>query len=1037
MASKKHIMRKLLFLALIALMGKIPAHAQTVANFFADTVCYGDSTTLVSASTSTGNILSVDWDMDSNGLFNDASGILVKWKFPQYKEYTVGIRVISDLPDTSVIYKKVITYPVPSADFDIDFPKQCVVGNLFTYTNQSTIASGTMTYFWDLDEGMTSSAKDTSVTYSIAGVKNVMLIATSDHGCVDTAIKAPEVISFTIADFLINDSIQCLNENMFYLTDQSINCGTVLEYAWDLDNDKKFNDSVGDFMVAVKFSAPGTYQVGFRIKTTAGDDSLYKTVYVLPSPSAGFKANKDYQCFYENNFNLINTSFIASGTMNYFWDMGNGDTFSTVDISNYSYGSEGNFDVQLIAVTDKGCPDTAVQTLQVLPSPIAGISSSDTIICLGDTVFLTNTSTISSGWNLTYFWDMDDGTGTFSPWGKDTQYIYTSAGYYAPSLVAQSDSNCTDTFWLDILVINQSKAIISVNDTDQCLDNNLFVFSNASVTCSPLTSISWDLNNDGIFGDTNVSSFNYSYNAPGMYRIGLKIVTTTDSSITYQNVYVSPQPQASFNINDSIQNLAGNLFVFTNTSSISSGSLSYIWYIDTLDTAFAVDTSYSFTNPGTYPVKLMAMSDKGCKDSITKYVYVTLPINAGFRYTVVCFGDSTYLEDTTTSSDPILSHEWDLDGDGIFGDTTGKVLRIPAPYPGSFLVGLKVITTKGFAIVYDTIDVLPRPKADFTYQKACQGMPVIFMDKSDSQGSIIKKYYWDFDNDNVIDDSSGTKVSHIFSSTTAQNTALTVVSDNGCSDKIVKSVSFLSAPTADFGYTNACAGDSVYFINKSTIGSGDSIINYHWDYGDGKDAIIRKNHKHFYATSGSYKVILTALSSNGCEDTTSHLVTIHNNPTPTLSFSGDTIIYEGQSVTISLTSSYDSIFWSTGETQTQSITVNKTGIYTVRVVNSFGCDAIRSTQVIVNPVPEIKAIELFTPNGDGVNDRFIIDKLDAFKPVTLTIYNRYGDEIYSSNDYQNDWDGKYKGKYLPEGTYYYIIKTGDGKVIKGTVNIIK
>ena len=72
----------------------------------------------------------------------------------------------------------------------------------------------------------------------------------------------------------------------------------------------------------------------------------------------------------------------------------------------------------------------------------------------------------------------------------------------------------------------------------------------------------------------------------------------------------------------------------------------------------------------------------------------------------------------------------------------------------------------------------------------------------------------------------------------------------------------------------------------------------------------------------------------------------------------------------------------------------------------------------------------FSPNGDGVNDKFVIENI-GFKRVSLEVFNRWGNRVYRSNDYQNDWDGRCTegisiGQDLPEGTYFYIVIL-DGK----------
>jgi gliding motility-associated-like protein len=86
--------------------------------------------------------------------------------------------------------------------------------------------------------------------------------------------------------------------------------------------------------------------------------------------------------------------------------------------------------------------------------------------------------------------------------------------------------------------------------------------------------------------------------------------------------------------------------------------------------------------------------------------------------------------------------------------------------------------------------------------------------------------------------------------------------------------------------------------------------------------------------------------------------------------------------------------------------------------------------------------EGFSPNGDGVNDRFVIKGIKDFPNSKLIIFNRWGNKIFEVKGYQNDWDGRADNsmtvgtEVVPEGTYYYIIDLGNGdKPTKGFVYI--
>jgi gliding motility-associated-like protein len=80
----------------------------------------------------------------------------------------------------------------------------------------------------------------------------------------------------------------------------------------------------------------------------------------------------------------------------------------------------------------------------------------------------------------------------------------------------------------------------------------------------------------------------------------------------------------------------------------------------------------------------------------------------------------------------------------------------------------------------------------------------------------------------------------------------------------------------------------------------------------------------------------------------------------------------------------------------------------------------------------------FTPNGDGINDNWDIKNISLYPNCTVQIYNRYGENVYSSVGYGSPWDGTYKGSGLPTGTYYYVINLKDnGKPLSGFVAIVR
>lgn len=105
------------------------------------------------------------------------------------------------------------------------------------------------------------------------------------------------------------------------------------------------------------------------------------------------------------------------------------------------------------------------------------------------------------------------------------------------------------------------------------------------------------------------------------------------------------------------------------------------------------------------------------------------------------------------------------------------------------------------------------------------------------------------------------------------------------------------------------------------------------------------------------------------------------------------------------------------------IELNEEQDFVVVVVDTNGC--INYDTVHVKPIPEVSYPNGFTPNGDGVNEYWQIDFIKEFSQSVVEVYNRWGQLLFRSVGYNEPWDGIYKGKPLPVGTYYYIIELND------------
>lgn len=180
-------------------------------------------------------------------------------------------------------------------------------------------------------------------------------------------------------------------------------------------------------------------------------------------------------------------------------------------------------------------------------------------------------------------------------------------------------------------------------------------------------------------------------------------------------------------------------------------------------------------------------------------------------------------------------------------------------------------------------------------------------------------------------------------------------------------------------------------------------------------------------------------------------VTVDVKPSPVISAGPDKIVVEGYQVMLEGNASITnpvSIAWTPAASLTGANTFTPiakpaaTTTYTLSVSAPNGC--VSTDNAVVTVIPYcLKVMDAFTPNGDGMNDRWIVTNNGGActKQVMAAVYNRYGNLVYKNDNYTNNWDGTYSGKPVADGTYYYVIRyimlDGAPIILKGDVTILR
>jgi len=242
------------------------------------------------------------------------------------------------------------------------------------------------------------------------------------------------------------------------------------------------------------------------------------------------------------------------------------------------------------------------------------------------------------------------------------------------------------------------------------------------------------------------------------------------------------------------------------------------------------------------------------------------------------------------------------------------------------------------------------------------------------------------------------------------------------------------APDAGLRY---CLGTAISFTDRSQ-----NATSVRWDFGDGTTSTDR-NPTHTYAAPGQYTVTLTAQVSATCTDQVQRTVEILPLPQASFTVSPPTLLLPDQN-TISLTNASTgavSYQWDFGNGQTSTApnptaTYDQEGEYLI-VLTALSADGCRDTaqyRLVVRYAQGLLIPNAFTPNGDGMNDRFAI-RYTGMQTIRVALYDRWGNLIFTQQQAGPtgtvEWDGTRNGQPAPEGVYtgFLEARTTDGRTV--------
>ena len=472
---------------------------------------------------------------------------------------------------------------------------------------------------------------------------------------------------------IIGDSTVCSGESAVLVVKGATS------YLWS-------NGSTND-SITVSPTINTTYKV--VTGSSACLDSAFFTIQVFPTPGASISGNTSI-CMGDS------TVLTASGNGNYTWSTGSTNPSITV----FPF-TDSIFRV-LVENTEK-CKDSAEVTVKVNPSPVASFNVTDG--CLYDTVNLSNNSTISNGTIQSWKWLFGDGTTGLV---KTPKHLYTdSAGTYTITLIAISDSGCTDTTQKTVTRFPIPNANFSPDTV--CLRDSTRFKDLSTVSLGTINTWSWNFGD----GTTLQGVKNPTHLYPlGSYFVGL-VVTSDKGCVddTLKSIGVYPTPTAGFYYTDSCINQQPIAFFDTSKAPLGSTLIKWDWNMG--DGNFYTNTNpqHNFSLSNNYAVELVVTTDKSCTDTVQKIITIHPKPTADFTTTITAGCTPVCLTFTDASSGTINSWEWILGN-----DTTSNIQNPKTCYviPNSYDISLIATNTFGCKDTikkpnYITVWALPIP----------------------------------------------------------------------------------------------------------------------------------------------------------------------------------------------------------------------------------------------------------------------------------------------------------------------------------------
>lgn len=565
-------------------------------------------------------------------------------------------------------------------------------------------------------------------------------------------------------------------------------------------------------------------------------DTINSAINIWPKPSVNFSLNTadTIKCLPAARWTFNSNVKVYFDTFSLNWDLGNGNKGTAKDMRNIRYTSPGTYKVKLIAKeTSMGCSDSLTKNIEVLSVPVARIAIPDTVQCFNGHRFTVKDS--SSGKYLSYSWQLGNNQTDTARQVDSIQYN-TSGTYTLKLLVKNPYPSCIDSTSRKVYVLSSPKAQFTTNNDTQCLKGNLFNLSNTSTFYQTYAKSQWLYQSSFFNGtDTNFSQLNKSFNDTGSISVRL-IVSDKEActDTTYGTIRIASHSKSFLTINDSIQCLNKNRFVFK--TSIPAGE-TRLWKINqaTVQSGDIDSLVRTLNTPGTYKITLLGSNTLGCGDSSnSQFIVLPKPVaDFSINNDSQCYNAQNFaLNSTSTANGDIINtYSYKIDNTSIYNQANINGLNFGKS--GQIAALLRITTAENCTdSIQKWLTVLPLPQVQMLGDTVCLGESSEFK-ASQLSGNPVKTWNWDFGDGNT---GNGRTTNCVYNKEGSYTIKLVVTDTFNCGNSITLNNAQVvnPLPNTDFSIVVSDFG-----INQSKISvkaTESNALNYQWRFPNGQKA---------------------------------------------------------------------------------------------------------------------------------------------------------------------------------------------------------